>query len=168
MSVVTGTGPLFVTVNGRGGNGIQNPWSVLVIEELRKREGCSAAVLNSPPWEVRGKLVVSLYDVECGVNRWSPRPKDTSGTPDWARALSSGSCVAVGQRCAASPVIMERTACQILTIFLKEWGNGGRGFSWGKHVWGPAPSTNRSSRRRSSAAMLRYCPWGTRQSHLTR
>lgn len=142
------TGLLFLTVHGRDGNGEQNPQSVLLIEALRQlKHGCLALILKSPAdgeWIVRDTLVVPLYDVSRGVNRWSPRPNDTSlRTPNWARVLSSGSCVAVGQRCVAFPEVAERAARQIATLFSREFH---RSEGW-EYPWGPAPAQDRRSRR---------------------
>ena len=123
------TGPLFLTVNGRDGNGEQNPWSVLIVEALRRRDGCNAVILKSPTelGEAMGirLRVVPLFDVSCGVNRWSPRPRNASGTPVWVQALSSGSCVAIGRRCVTFPEVVERAARQIAVLVRsrRELGN---------------------------------------------
>jgi len=143
------TGLLFLTVNGRDGNGEQNPRSVLIVEALRRRDGCDAFVLKSSTEGesiARGALVVPLYDFNFGINRWSPRPKNAPGTPGWAQTLSSSSCVAIGQRCVAFSEVAERAACQITTLFLRESSRNGGQYPWGEYSWGPAPSRVRSRR----------------------
>ena len=140
---------LFLTVNGRDGNGEQNPWSVRVIEALQQHDGYNAIVLKSPTEGesiARGALVVPLYDFNFGINRWSPRPKNAPGTPGWAQTLSSSSCVAIGQRCVAFPELAERAARQIATLFLRESSRNGGQYPWGEYSWGPAPSRVRSRR----------------------
>lgn len=164
-------GLLFLTINGRDGNGEQNPWSVLVVEALRQHDKRVAVVLKSPTEGESmgpGTLVVPLYDVGFGVNRWSPRPSNAGGTPGWAQMLSTGSCVAVGRRCVAFPEVAERAARQIAVMFLREAQNGQRRPP-GWYPWGSAPTVqNRRSRRGDGSATIRYRPWGTQQSHLSR
>ena len=147
------TGPLFLTINGRDENGVQNPWSVLIVEALQQHDGYNAIVLKSPAGResiAQGTLVVPLYDVDSGVNRWSPRPRNTSGTPGWAQTLSSSSCVAVGRRCVVSPEVAERAARQIATLFLRESSRNEGQYPWGEYPWGPAPSRVRSRRGRDN------------------
>ena len=143
------TGPLFLTINGRDENGVQNPWSVLIVEALQQHDGYNAIVLKSPAGResiAQGTLVVPLYDFNFGINRWSPRPKNAPGTPGWAQTLSSSSCVAVGRRCVVSPEVAERAARQIATLFLRESSRNGGQYPWGEYPWGPAPSRVRSRR----------------------
>ena len=159
------TGLLFLTISGRDGNGEQNPWSVLVVEALRQHNGYYALVLNSSPAGresiARGMLVVPFYDVKFGVNRWSPRPRNASGTPGWAEVFSTGSCVAIGRRCVTFPEVVERAARQIAVLFLRESSRNGQKLPAGQYIWGPAPSRVRSRRG------LGVRPRPESRSHLT-
>ena len=163
------TGPVFFTLT-RDGNGGANPRSVLVIEALQRRilavealqrRGCVAVVLDSPRLVVPATVVVALFDVNFGVNRWSPRPNHAAGTPSWALVLSNA-CVAVGARCVVCPTIVEGAAAQIATLFLRDFHDtAGKG----ECPWGPAPARNRRSRRERDT--LRYRAW-VPHSHLSR
>src|SRR3989339_2203788 len=100
------TGPLFLTINGRDGNGVQNPWSVLIVEALQQHDGYNAIVLKSPAGResiAQGTLVVPLYDFNFGINRWSPRPKKARGTPGGRQRPSGTPSVAAGRRGLVSP-----------------------------------------------------------------
>jgi len=161
------TGPVFFTL-AKDGNGGTNPRSVLVVEALQRHilevgalreRGCVAVVLDSPRLVVPATVVVALFDVNFGVNRWSPRPSDAAKTPSWARELSSA-CVAVGERCVTFPTIIEGAAAQIAALFLRDC----RHMRKGEYLWGPAPTRNRSGRRERDT--LRYRAWVP--SHLSR
>ena len=145
-------GPVFFTL-ARDGNGGANPRSVLVVEALQRRileveafreRGCVAVILDSPRLVVPATVVVALFDVNFGVNRWSPRPNNAARTPSWARALSSGWCVAVGYRCVALPSHVKDAARQIAAMFSQ-----GR-CEKGVYPWGSAPSRVRSRRGRDN------------------
>src|SRR3989344_518234 len=145
-------GPVFFTL-ARDGNGRTNPRSVLVVEALRQhilevealqQRGCAAVVLDSPELVVPAGMAVALFDVNFGVNRWSPRSRTALRTPDWARALSSGWCVAVGCRCVAFPSHVKDAARQIAIMFSQ-----GR-CEKGVYPWGSAPSRVRSHRGRDN------------------
>lgn len=155
-------GLVFFTIHSEenSSNGGWNPRSALVVEALQRR-GCAAVVLGSPKPVVLavGGMALALFDISCGVNRWSPRSNTALRTPDWARALSSGSCVAIGQRCVRSPTIIERAAAQIATLFLREFSRS----EGQEYPWGPAPAPNRKSRRGGNIR-----PYPRLQSHLTR
>lgn len=161
----SGRGLLFFTIHKKEkeGKGERNPRSILVIEALRQR-GCTVMVLNSLV-DDESKFIVSageavpLFDVDCGVNQWSPRPSTTLGTPSWVRVLSTGSCVAVGSDCVAFPTRLEGAARQIVTMFSREYRENGHDYPWG-----PAPSKKRRSRRERDR--LRH-PW-VQRSHLSR
>ena len=157
-------GPVFFTL-ARDGNGGANPRSVLVVEALQRRileveafreRGCVAVILDSPRLVVPATVVVALFDVNFGVNRWSPRPNNAARTPSWARELSSA-CVAIGERCVAFPTIVEGAAAQIATLFLRDCK--------GEYPWGAAPAKNHRSRRERDT--LRYRAW-VPHSHLSR
>ncbi|GEM_PF-2443381 len=168
VEVSMSAGPVFFTLARDGNGGAANPRSVLVVEALQRRilevealqkRGCSAVVLDSPRLVVPATVVVALFDVNFGVNRWSPRPNNAARTPSWARELSSA-CVAVGERCVAFPTIIEGAAAQIAALFLRDCH-----MRKGEYLWGPAPTRNRSGRRERDT--LRYRAW-VPQSHLSR
>ena len=144
-----GSGPIFLTVHNHDKTGEENcggcnPQSVLMIEELWRR-GCAAVVMKSldeyepPP---NGVAVVPLFDLKFGLNRWSPCSKIASGVPGWARELSTGSCIAIGERCVASPSIIEGSARQIARMF-----SSGENSEDGS-PWGPSPVPRLQQKRR--------------------
>ena len=144
---------VFFTIHEeKSDNGRRNPRSALLVEALRQhilevealqKRGCVAVVLDSPN-VVPATVAVALFDVNFGVNRWSPRPNNASRTPSWARALSSGWCVAVGYRCVALPSHVKDAARQIAAMFSQ-----GR-CEKGVYPWGSAPSRVRSHRGRDN------------------
>lgn len=139
-------GLVFVTIHDPAGPERPNPRSVLVIEELKEQGWAAMAVRSLAEGESTvhdGVSVVALYDVEFGVNRWSPHPKNmANGMPDWVKALSTDSCVAVGRRCTAYPSHVEGAARQIATMFSRDFHKSGH-----QYAWGNGPSLHKRKRR---------------------
>ncbi len=139
--------PVFLTVHNENGEG--NPWSVLLIEALQKY-GCTAVVVSSlaegqaTVVKLAGVMIIPLFDLKFGLNRWSPCLKTASGVPGWARELSTGSCIAIGERCVAFPSIIEGSARQIARMF-SPGESSSEEFPWGR---GPLPVSRLQQKRR--------------------
>ena len=110
-------GPVFLTIHKEG---VGNPWSVLLINEGLQKYGCATMVAeSSEEYEPLpdGVEVVPLFDLQFGLNRFSPVKKEASGVPTWAKIYSTRFCLAVNQRCIALPVVVEGSAWQIMKMF---------------------------------------------------
>ena len=154
-------GPIFLTVHDNAGedSGECNPQSVLVVEELWRR-GYNAVVtksLDEYKPSPNGVAVVSLFDLRFGLNRWSPCSKTASGVPSWARELSTGSCIAIGERCVAFPSIIEGSARQIARLF-SSGGNSEVGSPWGPPPL-PRPQQKRRRAWRAPQSQWRNLFW---------
>ena len=123
----------FVTIHGVDNGGIQNPWSVPIIEALRQRDFIATVndSLHTGELEaVENMVVVPIFDRERGVKRFSPCLCTASGIPDWVRKISTGPCIAVGEKCVSFSHVIEATARQIVHLFLPRRKHDDESFWW--------------------------------------
>lgn len=99
----------------------RNPHSALLIEGLWRYQ-CDALVVGTPeeyesPCEEIA--VVPLFDLQFGLNRFSPVRKEASGVPLWAKLFSTNFCIAVHKRCVDFPATLDGSSRQIAKMFAK-------------------------------------------------
>jgi hypothetical protein len=155
----------FVVVHNNGSQ--ENPWSLLVLRELRGL-GCETTILNSPDngesMVGRNEKRIILFDRSTGVNRWSPCSCFARGIPDWGRRMSD-ECVAIGKRAVGNPKIVWHTATQILRRFC---GRPQKNNGWTGDVWEKLPTSltrlksNGDSVRRRRAWRANFSPLSSR------
>ena len=142
---------VFLTVQGDEEDSVRNPWSATLlkagVEEFRLNGGHDIVVAVSPDkYEPPpdGIVVIPLFDLKFGLNRFSPVRKEASGVPTWAKIFATHHCVAVSEKCVSFPGIIKSAARQITRMFSCEnKNNGGDGF-----LWGPPPLPRLEQKRR--------------------
>lgn len=111
----------FLVVHSEEKSEWSNPHSALLIEGLWLYQ-CDALVVGTPEEyepSSNGVMVVPLFDLQFGLNRFSPVRKEASGVPTWAKVLSTNFCIAVHKRCVDFPVALDVSARQIAKMFAK-------------------------------------------------
>lgn len=136
-------GIIFVTIHDEREEGYgRNPRSALMIQKLGDM-GFLVIVLEVNELERispdPNQEVVSLFDLDYGVNRWSPCQKTATGVPEWTRKLSTNYCIALGKKCECERVVTAE-ARHIANMFLRN-GNG-------RVPWGPSPAPKREKKVR--------------------